>query len=43
MRSVGAMTIMGFLSTALMGFIFSLIISIFLKKEPKDPFAAVNE
>jgi len=43
MRSVGVMTIMSFLSTAFMGFIFSLIISIFLKKEPKDPFAAVTE
>ncbi len=41
MRSVGVMTIMSFISTAFMGFIYSLIVSIFLKKELKDPFASV--
>jgi hypothetical protein len=43
MRSVGFMTIMAFVWTAFMGVIFSAIVSIFLKKEPKDPFAAVEE
>jgi hypothetical protein len=43
MRSVGVMTAVSFISTAFMGFVFSAIVSIFLKKEPKDPFAAVEE
>jgi hypothetical protein len=36
------MTAMSFFSTAFMGVILSAIVSIFLKKEPKDPFAAVQ-
>jgi hypothetical protein len=38
----GFITIAGFFLTILMGTIFSLIIMIFLKKEPKDPFANVE-
>ena len=41
-RSLGFMTIAGFLGITLMGTIYSLIIMIFLKKEPKDPFANVE-
>jgi len=41
MRSPIVMTVMSFIGTAFMGFIYSAIVSIFLKKEPKDPFAAV--
>ncbi len=41
MRSPVVMTVMSFLGTAIMGVIYSAIVSIFLKKEPKDPFAAV--
>jgi len=41
MRSVGAITILGFVSSTFMGAVLSAILSIFLKKEPKDPFAAV--
>jgi hypothetical protein len=41
MRSVGFLTIMSFVGTAFMGVVFSAIVSIFLKKEPKDPFATV--
>ena len=43
MRSAGAMAVMAFLFTAFFGVIITLIVSIFLKKEPKDPFAAVEE
>jgi hypothetical protein len=42
MKSPGVMAIISFLGTAFMGVILSLIVSIFLKKEPKDPFAAVE-
>lgn len=40
-RSVGFMTISSFFGSVIMGAIFSAIACIFLKKEPKDPFAAV--
>jgi len=43
MRSVGFLTVMAFVGTAFMGVIFSAIVSIFLKKESKDPFAGVAE
>ncbi len=38
----GFMTIAGFFGTIFMGTIFSIIIMIFLKKEPNDPFASVE-
>jgi hypothetical protein len=41
-RSPGFMGIAGILSMGIMGTIFSLIVAIFLKKEPKDPFASVE-
>lgn len=43
MKSAGVLAVISFLGTAFMGVIFSAIVSIFLKKEPKDPFAAVEE
>jgi hypothetical protein len=42
-RSVGFMTIGSFFGSVLMGAIISAILSIFLQKAPKDPFAAVEE
>jgi hypothetical protein len=42
-RSLGFMTIGSFFNSVFMGAIISAIVSIFLKKEPKDPFAAVEE
>jgi len=42
-RSPIFMTITSFFSTVIMGAIISALVSIFLKKEPKDPFAGVAE
>ena len=41
-RSLGFMTIAGFFGIIFMGTVYSLIIMIFLKKEPKDPFVNVD-
>ncbi len=42
MRSVGFLAVISFFTTSFFGVIFSAIVSIFLKKEPKDPFASVQ-
>jgi hypothetical protein len=42
-RSVGFMTIMSLVSSAIMGLVISAIVSIFLKKENTNPFAEVVE
>jgi len=41
LRSLGFMVVSGFIGGIISGTISSLIIMIFLKKEPKDPFASV--
>jgi len=41
-RSLGFITISGFIGAIIMGTIYSAIIMIFLKKDPKDPFASVE-
>jgi tetrahydromethanopterin S-methyltransferase subunit F len=41
-RTLGFMAITGFFGSIIMGTVFSVIIMIFLKKEPKDPFASVE-
>lgn len=42
MRGLGFTVVSAFIGSIFMGAIFSAIISIFLKKEPKDPFASVE-
>ncbi len=42
LRSPGVLAIVGLISMLFYGFIASLVISAFLKKEPKDPFAEVK-
>lgn len=42
MRGTGFMVISSLIGSIFMGTIYSAIISIFLKKEPKDPFASVE-
>jgi hypothetical protein len=42
-KSAGFMAFSGFFSSVIMGVIISAIVSIFLKKENKNPFAAVEE
>ena len=41
-KSPGFMAFSSFFGSVIMGVIISAIVSIFLKKEPKDPFAAVE-
>ena len=42
-RSLGFMSVAGFFGGIIVGIIYSLIIMIFLKKEPSDPFVSVAE
>ena len=41
-RDLAFLSITGFIGSIFMGTIYSLIIMIFLKKEPEDPFASVE-